>query len=92
MTYKAMAARVPRTEDTFTMGKTRTIRQRNGVVSTMTQAVRNDGFIRREVSIFANGARVDMIADHIKPGMITRLSGKYSQNNVFVAFDVVHAC
>lgn len=88
MTYKAMADRMPRTEDTFTMGATRRITQRNGVVSTMTEATRDDGFAKRRVSIFANGARVGLIADHVLPGMTSRLVGKYSQNNVFVALGV----
>lgn len=91
MTYKAMASRAPRTEDTFTMGETRTIRQRNGVVSTITKAVRNDGMATRDITIFANGSRAERIAEHIKPGMCTRLAGKYSQRTVFVALDVVGA-
>jgi hypothetical protein len=90
MTYKAMAERVPRTEETFRMGSTRTIRQRNGVTSTITQGFRDDGLSRREINIFANGARADAIADHIRPGMTSRLVGKYSQGNVFVALGVAN--
>ena len=88
MTYKAMAERVPRTEETFTMGRTRTIRQRNGVTTTITQGFRDDGFLKREVNIFANGARAEAISDHVREGMVSRLVGKYSQSNVFVALGV----
>jgi hypothetical protein len=70
------------------MGRTRTIRQRNGVISTITQAFRDDGLTRREVSIFANGGRAEAISAHVQPGMISRLVGKYSQSNVFVALGV----
>lgn len=89
MTYKAVADRVPRTRDTFRMGRTRTIAQRNGVVSTVTEAQRGEGLERRSVHIFANGARAERIAPHIREGMISTLEGKYSQNNVFVALGVV---
>lgn len=94
MTYKAMAKRVPRTEETFTMGETRTIHQRNGVISTITKAIRDesDGLARTEISIFANGSRAERIARHVLPGMRTRLVGKYSQRTVFVALDVAPNC
>ncbi len=88
MTYKAVADRVPRTRDTFLMGHTRTITQRNGVISTVTAAVRGEGLERRSVHIFANGARAERIARHVEEGMISTLEGKYSQNNVFVALGV----
>lgn len=91
MTYKAMAKRAPRTEDTFTMGETKVIRQRNGVLSTITKAVRDDGLVKRDITIFANGSRAERIAPHIHEGMCTRLAGKYSQRTVFVALDFVGA-
>ena len=92
MTYKAMADRRPREEDVFTMGETKTIRQKNGVISTITKAVRRDDMADTQVTIFANGSRAARIAPFIRPGMQTRLVGKYSQRTVFVALEVAGTC
>lgn len=88
MAYKSVSKRVKRTEDTFTMGSTRVIRQRNGVTSTVTKAVRDDGMTQRDILIFANGARAERIRDAIREGCQSRLVGKYSQPTVFVALDI----
>jgi hypothetical protein len=89
MPYKAVAQRVPRTTETFLIGNTREILQKNGVKTTITEAKRDDGFSKRDITIFANGARVDKVKPHLKPGSTATLIGKYSQGTVFVAFDAV---
>lgn len=88
MPYKSVTKRVKRTEDTFTMGQTRVIKQRNGVTTTVTKAVRDDGMTQRDILIFANGSRADRIRDAVQEGRQSRLVGKYSQPTVFVALDV----
>lgn len=88
MTYKAIARRVPAKAETFTMGATREIRQRNGVHTTLTQAICRDGMMTREVTIFANGARAEAVRDYVAEGATSTLIGKYSQRNVFVALGV----
>jgi len=87
MAYKSVKKRVRRTEDTFTMGDTTEKRQKNGVIHTVTKAVRDDGLIKRDILIFANGGRVDRIRAALERGKTSRLVGKYSQPTVFVALD-----
>lgn len=88
MTYKSVKLKAAKQIATFTMGKTRRIHQRNGVVTTVTRAMRDDGMTKTDVDIFANGRRVERIADHVEEGMTSSLVGKYSQPTVFVALDV----
>lgn len=87
MPYKSVHKRIQRATERFTIGSTRTIAQRNGVTTTVTKAVRDDGLVKRDITIFANGARVEKIRSSLREGMIVDLVGKWSQANTFVALD-----
>lgn len=88
MAYKAIAKRIPRTKDTFRITSALEKMQKNGVTNLVARAVHDDGMRKRDVTIFANGGRVDLLRSHLIPGREVCLQGKYSQSNTFVALGV----
>jgi len=85
MAYKKRALVKRGQEAEFTIGSMSDVRQRNGVPAIKASAVIDDGIVRRTVTIFANGRRVDMVRPALVPGARVRLAGKFSQRNTFVA-------
>lgn len=91
MSYKPVKLRIPEKQDEFEIINARTLEQRNGVKTTVAEALKNEGFFKKKITIFANGKRNDDLGDILVPGASVKLAGKYSQHNVFVALSALNA-